>query len=305
MRALAMKTHITVLEQEAVEALKLTDAAVVVDATMGSLGHTRRIATQLGVRGTVIGIDADQAAVDAAHAAFTKASCTTHFVTANFRTLQKQLVLLHIEKVDAILADLGWRMEQFSGNGRGFSFMVDEPLIMTFGDPKGYAFTARDIVNEWREADIVNVLKGYGEERYARRIAHGIVTAREESPIETTGALVAVIEQSVPAVYRRGRIHPATKTFQALRITVNDELDALTEFVAQSIDALRDGGRLAIITFHSIEDRIVKQLFRTYARDQKGIVVTKKPIVPGTEEIAENKRARSAKLRIFEKHAHN
>lgn len=297
-----MKTHITVLEKEAVDALALSSDAVVVDATLGAGGHSRRITTKLGTRGTLIGIDADRTAIQAAKGLFKNASCTVHLVEGNFRTLHDQLVLLHIEDVDAILADLGWRMEQFSGNGKGFSFQVDEPLLMTYGDAAQYPFTAYDIVNEWKEEQITDVLKGYGEERYAKRIAEGIVKARERAPIETTAQLVSVIEASVPAVYRRGRIHPATKTFQALRIAVNDELEALEHFIAQSIEALKDGGRLAIITFHSIEDRIVKHLFRTYAQNQKGSVITKRPITATAEELEENKRARSAKLRIFEKH---
>jgi 16S rRNA (cytosine1402-N4)-methyltransferase len=275
----------------------------VIDATLGAGGHAQRIAASLGRAGTLVGIDADKAAVEAAQDLFRDAACTVHLVEGNFRTLKTQLVLLHITHVDAILADLGWRMEQFSGNGKGFSFLVDEPLLMTFGTPSEYPFTARDIVNEWTEEQITQVLKGYGEERYARRIARGITEAREVEPIETTAQLVSVIERSVPALYRHGRIHPATKTFQALRIAVNDELEALEQFIAQSIDVLAEGGRLAIITFHSIEDRIVKHLFRTYAHDQKGTVVTKRPIVPTAEEIRTNKRARSAKLRIFEKYA--
>ena len=297
-----MKTHITVLEKEAVDALALSSDAIVVDATLGAGGHSQRIATKLGINGTLIGIDADKTAIEAAKDLFKDVPCTVRLVEGNFRTLHDQLVLLHIEDVDAILADLGWRMEQFSGNGKGFSFQVDEPLLMTYGDASQYPFTAYDIVNEWKEEQIMNVLKGYGEERYAKRIAQGIVKARESARIETTAQLVAVIETSVPAMYRRGRIHPATKTFQALRIAVNDELEALEHFIAQSIEALKDGGRLAIITFHSIEDRIVKHLFRTYAQNQKGTVVTKRPITATDEELAVNKRARSAKLRIFEKH---
>ncbi len=297
-----MKTHITVLEKEAVDALALSPDSIVVDATLGAGGHSRRIAKALGTKGSLISIDADKTAIEAAGSFFKDVQCTVHLVEGNFRTLREQLVLLHIERVDAILADLGWRMEQFSGNGKGFSFLVDEPLHMTYGDASQYPFTARDIINEWNEEQITNVLKGYGEERYARKIAHAIVESRESAPIETTTQLVEVIERSVPGVYRRGRIHPATKTFQALRIAVNDELEALEHFIAQSIESLTEGGRLAIITFHSIEDRIVKHLFRTYARDQKGVVVTKRPITPTEEEIHENKRARSAKLRIFEKH---
>lgn len=298
-----MKTHITVLEREAVEALQLSPNATVVDATLGAAGHSRRIVKVLGDAGTLIGIDADASAIEKARELTAFTHGTVHLVEGNFRTLKDQLVLLHITKVDAILADLGWRMEQFSGNGKGFSFLVDEPLLMTYGEPAEYPFTARDIVNEWSEESITNVLKGYGEEQYAHRIAHAIVVARTEQAIETTTQLVQVITEAVPARYRHGRIHPATKTFQALRIAVNDELEALEQFIAQAMEVLTEGGRLAIITFHSIEDRIVKHLFRTYAHDQQGVVVTKRPLTPTEEEVEKNKRARSAKLRIFEKHA--
>jgi 16S rRNA (cytosine1402-N4)-methyltransferase len=183
-------------------------------------------------------------------------------------------------------------MEQFSGNGKGFSFQVDEPLIMTLGDAMGYAFTAGDIVNDWEEESLVNILTGYGEERYARRIAKGIVEAREKGPIRTTKDLVSIIERVVPKGYLHGRIHPATRTFQALRITVNDEFETLSEFIEKAIMALAPKGRLAIITFHSLEDRIVKHAFRAYMEKGEGTVITKKP----------NTRSRSAKLRVFEKH---
>jgi 16S rRNA (cytosine1402-N4)-methyltransferase len=208
----------------------------------------------------------------------------------------------HIEKVDGILADLGWRMEQFSGNGKGFSFQVDEPLVMTYGDPESYPFTASDIVNEWDEENLIDILEGYGEERYARRIAKGIVKAREGTPISTTFDLVRVITESVPHSYRKGKINPATRTFQALRMTVNDELGVLASFLEAAERRLAEGGRLVVITFHSLEDRVVKHTLRDFARDQRGTVLTKKPILPTREEILSNRRSRSAKLRVFEKH---
>jgi 16S rRNA (cytosine1402-N4)-methyltransferase len=192
-------------------------------------------------------------------------------------------------------------MEQFSGNGKGFSFQVDEPLIMTFGDPKDYIFTAATIVNEWEEENIKNILKGYGEERFSGRIANAIVKAREVKSIETTFELVEIIKEIVPAFYRNGRLHPATRTFQALRIAVNDEFRALEDFIKESMLLLNPGGRLAIITFHSLEDRIVKHHFRNYTHDHGGVVLTKKPITATLEELQSNPRARSAKLRIFEK----
>ncbi len=296
-----MQKHITVLIDEAVEALALKKSSTVVDATLGASGHASHIVEKLGTQGVFIGIDADPLAIEAGKQLFKNTSCTTHLAVGNFRNIDSVATTLKITEVDAILADLGWRMEQFSGNGKGFSFQVDEPLIMTFGEAKEYPFTARDIVNEWKEADIRNVLKGYGEERFAGRIARAIVETRDEHPIETTYELVEVIKKATPLVYQRGRIHPATRTFQALRIAVNDEFDALETFIKKSIALLGKGGRLAIISFHSLEDRIVKHLFKNLAHDQVGVVVTKRPLTATEEELHDNPRARSAKLRIFEK----
>jgi 16S rRNA (cytosine1402-N4)-methyltransferase len=293
-----MEQHITVLKKEAVEGLDITPEATIVDATLGSGGHAKAILEHLGKKGTLIAIDADASAIESFDA---KKRATVHLVHRNFRDIDVVLRELNIENADGILADLGWRMEQFAGGSKGFSFLVDEPLHMTFGNPEAYPFTARDIVNEWKEEDIKNVLKGYGEERFAGRIARHIVEARAMSPIETSGELAEVVWQAVPGFYRIGRIHPATRTFQALRIAVNDELDALEVFIRKSADALKAEGRLAIISFHSIEDRIVKRTFRELQSEGRGTVLTKKPIMAGDEELRLNPRARSAKLRIFEK----
>lgn len=294
--------HISVLQTEAIEALALTNSSTAVDATLGSSGHASHIVTKLDTKGTFIGIDADSEAVEQGRGTLKDAKCTVHLVEENFRNIDSVLDLLHVERVDAILADLGWRMEQFSGNGRGFSFQIDEPLIMTFGDPSKYPFVAKDILNDWEEEDIKNVLKGYGEERFAGRIARHIVERRNEKPFATTFELVETIENAVPTFYKRGKIHCATRTFQALRIAVNDEFDALESFIKKSLSYLTDGGRLAIITFHSTEDRIVKHLFKAFTHDRLGVVLTKKPISPTREEVRSNPRSRSAKLRIFEKH---
>ncbi|MCF7815593.1 MAG: 16S rRNA (cytosine(1402)-N(4))-methyltransferase RsmH [Candidatus Pacebacteria bacterium] len=296
-----MKPHITVLIDEAVEALAIKSSGVIIDATLGSSGHARNIVSKLEKDGLFIGIDADQQAILEGQKTFSEALCHVELRVGNFRDINSILEQLHIEKADAILADLGWRMEQFSGNGRGFSFQVDEPLIMTFGDPSTYAFVAKDILNEWKETDIKNVLKGYGEEQFSGRIARHIVERREKTPFETTFDLVSVIEEAVPSFYKRGKINASTKTFQALRIAVNDEFDALENFLIKSIAHLKAGGRLAVITFHSTEDRIVKHLFRNYSHDHIGTVVNKKPIIASREEVARNPRARSAKLRVFEK----
>jgi 16S rRNA (cytosine1402-N4)-methyltransferase len=296
-----MREHITVLKDEGVEALAITESSCVVDATLGSAGHAGEILSRLGKGGTFIGIDADETAIEGARAKL-QGKAKIHLIRGNFRKIDSILKQLDVRDADAILADLGWRMEQFSGSGKGFSFQVDEPLLMTLGNPEEYAFTARDILNDWEEESVVNVLVGYGEERYAKRIARAIVTAREKAPIQTTFDLVKIVEASVPGVYRHGRINPATKTFQALRIAVNDEFEALTEFILKSVQVLAPKGRLAIITFHSLEDRIVKHTFRDLANKGEGTVLTKKPITPTRDEVVGNTRSRSAKLRIFEKH---
>ncbi|HEY0964501.1 MAG TPA: 16S rRNA (cytosine(1402)-N(4))-methyltransferase RsmH [Candidatus Paceibacterota bacterium] len=289
--------HITVLQQEAVEALALSPESTVVDATFGSGGHAKMITTMLGPQGTYIGIDADPTAFEG-QSLQTKA--TVHLVNNNFRNIADILRSLHITQVDAVLADLGWRMEQFTDGRKGFSFNQDEPLLMTFGDPEHYPFTAYDIVNDWEEQSIADIIFGYGDERQARRIARAIVTARKTAPIETTQQLTTCIESVIPRKHFH-KVHPATKTFQALRIAVNDELGALEQFLKDGFAALADEGHLAIITFHSLEDRVVKQYFRMLHDAGLGTLVTKKPIVASEEELEANPRARSAKLRIITK----
>ncbi len=292
--------HITVLQHEAVDALALNPASIVVDATLGAGGHAQVILDKLSAKGTYIGIDADDLAVQ--HAAKElKSKAKMHLVHANFALLLNVLRSLEINEVDAILADLGWRTDQFSEMGRGFSFVDTQGLAMTYGDASEYAFTAKDIVNDWAEADIANVLYGYGEEHYSRRIAKAIVDYRVNQPIETGAVLAQIIADAVPSAYRHGRIHPATKSFQGLRIAVNDEFSVLETFITDSFTKLKPGGRLAIISFHSLEDRIVKLAFKAFTHDQKGVLVTKKPITPSSEEIKNNPRARSAKLRIIQK----
>lgn len=298
--------HITVLLREAVDALALTKDAVVVDATLGAAGHSQRIIDALGPKGTLVALDADAHAVAQARTMFVGVKPTVHLYTRNFRELPEVLSELHIPQVNAILADLGWRQEQFGGSaevggGKGFSFRTDEPLHMTYGDPSTYPFTAHDIANLWEAESIAAILRGYGEERYASKIAANIVAAREDASIETTKQLVTIIERSVPASYRYGKIHPATRTFQAMRIAVNDELGVLEQFIADAVTALAPQGRLAIITFHSLEDRIVKHRFRGYENDGIGTVITKRPILASDDEVVENPRSRSAKLRVFEK----
>ncbi len=300
-------SHISVLLAEAVDALALSPDSVVIDATLGAGGHASLILEKLGAGGKLLGIDADAAAIAAFRARLSEGThdAAVELAVGNFRNIVAIAAANGIHHADAILADFGWRMEQFvgtkaEGGGKGFSFTTDEPLLMTYGDPETYPFVARDIINDWREEDIANVLKGYGEERYARRIARAIVGARERALIETAAALADVVSAAVPGAYRHSRIHPATKTFQALRIAVNDELDAIRAFMEDARSLLTEHGRLAIITFHSIEDRIVKHTIRAFEHNGQVRRITKKPIVPTDEEIARNPRARSAKLRILE-----
>lgn len=292
--------HITVLQQEAVDALALTPASVVVDATLGAGGHAKLILEHLGKDGIYVGIDADQSAIDALKGQL-DARATVHLIQSNFRLFENIAISLGLTEVDAVLADLGWRTDQFMTEGRGFSFTDEDGLEMTYGDAGEYAFTAKDIVNDWAESDIANVIYGYGEEHYSRRIAKAIVEYRAKQEIKTAKELAAIIAEAVPAAYRRGKINPATKSFQGLRIAVNDEFEALETFIAHAFARLKPGGRLAIISFHSLEDRIVKLAFRAYIHDQVGVLVTKKPIVASREELNVNPRARSAKLRIIEK----
>ncbi|OGG62113.1 16S rRNA (cytosine(1402)-N(4))-methyltransferase [Candidatus Kaiserbacteria bacterium RIFCSPHIGHO2_02_FULL_49_34] len=296
--------HITVLLQEAVDALDVQPNEVIVDATLGSAGHSLLIAERLGKAGTLIALDADEKAIAQAREKFMKVAPNVRLWNANFRELGPLLEQIGYDTVDGILADLGWRQEQFGGDveqggGKGFSFRVDEPLHMTFGDPESYPFTAYDIANSWEPESIATILQNYAEERHAMRIARAIVAARENGTIATSGQLSSIIEESVPAAYRHSGIHPSTRTFQAMRIAVNDELGVLETFIEAALEKLAPNGRLAIITFHSLEDRIVKHAFRKAAADGKGEVVTKKPIIPSDEEVTKNPRARSAKLRVF------
>ncbi len=290
--------HITVLLEEAVEGLALQPNSIVVDATFGGGGHGRSIIEHLGANGTYIGIDADATAFIGHN--YESVKPTVHLVNNNFKNVTEIIRSLHITHTDAILADLGWRQDQFTDGGKGFSFMKDEPLHMTFGEPGDYDFTAYDIVNSWEESSIADIIFGYGEERASRKIAKAIVERRKLSPIKTTKELVDCIE-SVIRRDKKSKINPATKTFQALRIAVNDELSVLEIFLKDAFTALSPGGRLAIISFHSLEDRVVKHYFKTLAAAELATTITKKPITPSGDELANNPRARSAKLRVIEK----
>jgi 16S rRNA (cytosine1402-N4)-methyltransferase len=275
--------HQGVMTREVVEWLLPTAGEVVVDATYGAGGHSRALRQAAKIE--LISLDADPRAAGV--------------IEGNFADLDAILDTLGVSEINKIVFDLGWNMEQL-GAGRGFSFLRDEPLVMSYGEHPRSGFTARAILNEWSEKVLADVFFGYGEERYARRIARAVVARRALKPIETTLELVEIIRDAVPPRYRHGRIHPATKTFQALRIAVNDELKALEDGLGAAWRRLAPGGRIAVITFHSIEDRVVKQRFVAFAK-KDGTILTKKPLTPGRDELAHNPSARSAKLRVIEK----
>ncbi len=297
-----MTVHKSVLLTEAIDALNVQQGDTVVDGTVGGAGHFAALLSQLGPQGTLLGIDADAEAIARGKEASASALAKVSLVEDNFRNLSSILKKQGIETINGALFDLGWSSYHLS-SGRGFSFRVDEPLLMTYGDPATAATTAADVVNQATEEELSDLIFTLGEERFARQIARGIVEARKDERILTTLQLAQVIEDSVPAWYRNRRIHPATKTFQALRIHVNDELGAVREGLTAALTHLADEGRIAVITFHSIEDRIVKTMFRDAAHEGLGCLITKKPVAPSSSELKENPRARSAKLRVFEKGA--
>lgn len=293
------ETHRSVLLHEAIEGLDIKPGSVVVDATLGGAGHSRAINNLLGKDGILIGIDADSDAIARARAALSDSKATIHLIEGNFRNLSKILEGLHVKKINSIIFDLGWSAYHL-GVGRGFSFRKDEPLLMTYAkDATEGTLTARQIVNEWDEESISDILWGWGEEKFSRQIASRVVEYRKEKPIETTGTLAEIVKKATPVWYRHKKIHPATKTFQALRIAVNDEIGAITDGLGHALEKLSSGGRIAVITFHSTEDRVVKRMFRDWK--EKGLGEAHKLIKPSKEEIEENPRARSSKLRIFKK----
>jgi len=294
--------HVSVLLQEVVSGLSVKSGETFVDMTINGGGHSSVICPLLGKKGHLIGIDQDESALRRSEKRLSGCQAKISLVENNFRHLDKVLSDLGIEKADKILFDLGLSSNELELSGRGFSFKKDEPLLMTFAaDPSQVTFTAKDIVNGWDGENIRTILMGYGDEQFAKSIAKKIVLVRSMKPIETTFELVEVIRAAVPAWYRNGKINCATKTFQALRITVNEEMQSLKEGLASAWERLTPEGRIAVISFHSLEDRIVKVFFKEKAVSGEGTLFTKKPIVPGEEEIRNNPRSRSAKLRIIQK----
>lgn len=294
--------HTSVLLQEVIDSLSPITGSLVVDATLNDGAVIEALCRQFPSF-SFVGIDADEAAILKAEKRLHAISCAHAFVHGNFRDIAEHLKRLgHTEgSLGAAIFDLGLSSDQLLHSGRGFSFQKSEPLLMTLSsNPVPGALSARDIVNSWDEENIAAVVEAYGEERFAKRIARAIVGARGKKAIETSGELAAIIREAVP---QRGftKIDPATRTFQALRITVNDELAALKEGLAGAFQMLSRGGRISVISFHSLEDRIVKHFMKEKALAGEGRLIVKKPIIPTEEEVTRNPRARSAKLRIIEK----
>jgi len=295
-----MSVHIPVLMNEILEGLDLKPCDVVIDGTINGGGHAHAIANRLGKDGVLIGIDQDKHGLAVSEERLSSALPQVHLVHDNTRNIDTILENLEIKGYDKLFLDLGWSSNQFENPERGFSFRHDGPLLMTLSDdPAKAAFTAHQIVNEWSEESLTDILIGYGEERFAKRIASAIVEARTHESIERTLQLAKIIKEAVPKRFQTGPLHPATQSFQAIRIAANDEMGALRDILEKGWEKLKPGGRMVIISFHSIEDRIVKHYFRTKKMAGEAEILTKKPIIAGEEELKLNRRARSAKLRIL------
>ena len=305
--------HKAVLLEETGEGLNVEPDGIYVDGTLGGAGHAREVCKKLSAKGRFIGIDQDQDAIIAASerlAPFKQATV----IRSNYCYMVPELAARGINKVDGILLDLGVSSYQLDNEERGFTYRVDAPLDMRMDQRQMQ--TASDIVNGYEEKELYRIIRDYGEDKFAKNIAKHIVAARQVKPITTTGELTEIIRESIPMKMQVKSGHPAKRTFQAIRIELNRELDVLRDSLDGMIDILDDGGRLCIITFHSLEDRIVKTIFRknenpctcpsdfpvcVCGKKSKGKVITRKPILPGETEMEENPRSKSAKLRIFER----
>lgn len=302
------------MPEQCIEGLNINPDGIYIDGTLGGGGHSEEICKRLSAKGTLIGIDRDRDALNASAERLEKYECNKYFVQSNYSDVRQVLSELGIQKADGALLDLGVSSFQLDNPQRGFSYMNDAPLDMRMSQDDD--FTAYDIVNDYDRGELTRIIGKYGEERWARRIADFIVRGRQDKPIETTFELVELIKQAMPAAARRTGPHPAKRTFQAIRIEVNDELSQLERAVEEFCEILAPKGRLCIITFHSLEDRIVKEIFNRRANPctcpkefpvcvcgKKADIkkITGKPVVPSKQETEENPRSRSAKLRIAEK----
>ncbi|MCR4839908.1 MAG: 16S rRNA (cytosine(1402)-N(4))-methyltransferase RsmH [Lachnospiraceae bacterium] len=306
--------HYPVMLHETIEGLNVKENGIYVDGTLGGGGHAEAVLTKLKDGGRYIGIDQDKDALNAAEKRLERFSDKLTLVRSNYENMKAILRELDIQAVDGVLCDLGVSSYQLDTAERGFSYKNEGPLDMRMDDR--IERTAADIVNGYSEEELIRVLREYGEEKFAARIAKRIVSVRELTPITTSTQLAETVKDAIPAKFREGKGHPAKQTFQAIRIELNRELIVLENTLSDMVDILKPGGRLCIITFHSLEDRIVKNAFKKFENPctcppsfpvcvcgakSKGKVITRKPIVPGEKELSENNRSASAKLRVFEK----
>ena len=306
--------HYSVLLNETIEQLDIKENGIYVDGTLGGGGHASAVLQRLGDGGRLIGIDQDAAAIEAAGERLAPFGDKVTIVRSNYSAMPKVLEDLGVHGVDGIVLDLGVSSYQLDTVERGFTYREDTVLDMRMDQRQ--TKTARDIVNDYTETELFHMIRDYGEDKFARNIAKHIVAAREKKPIETTGELNDIIRAAIPAKVRAKGGHPSKKTYQAIRIELNHELDVLKNTLDQMIDLLNDHGRICVITFHSLEDRIVKNIFNTSERPctcppsfpvcvcgkkSKGRVISRKPILPSEEELAANSRSKSAKLRVFER----
>lgn len=306
--------HKSVLLEETVNGLNIKPDGIYVDGTLGGGGHAFEVCKQLSDKGSFIGIDQDEAAIEAAGIRLRDFWEKVTIVRSNYCDMKSQLHKLGIDKVDGIVLDLGVSSYQLDTAERGFSYRVDVPLDMRMD--RRQEMTAKDIVNTYSEMELYRIIRDYGEDKFAKNIAKHIVLEREKGSIETTGQLIEIIKRAIPMKIQKNGGHPAKRTFQAIRIELNRELDVLRDSLDEMIDMLNENGRICIITFHSLEDRIVKSIFRrnenpctcpshfpvcVCGNESKGKVITRKPILPSAEELEYNSRSKSAKLRIFER----
>ena len=306
--------HKSVLLEETVNGLNIKPDGIYVDGTLGGGGHAFEVCKQLSDKGSFIGIDQDEAAIEAAGIRLRDFGEKVTIVRSNYCDMKSQLHKLGIDKVDGIVLDLGVSSYQLDTAERGFSYRVDVPLDMRMD--RRQEMTAKDIVNTYSEMELYRIIRDYGEDKFAKNIAKHIVLEREKGSIETTGQLIEIIKRAIPMKIQKNGGHPAKRTFQAIRIELNRELDVLRDSLDEMIDMLNENGRICIITFHSLEDRIVKSIFRrnenpctcpshfpvcVCGNESKGKVITRKPILPSAEELEYNSRSKSAKLRIFER----
>ena len=306
--------HKSVLLEETIEGLNVKPDGIYVDGTLGGAGHAVEVCSRLSAKGSFIGIDQDQDAIIAASERLAAYEDRVTIIRSNYCYMVNELRNLGIHQVDGILLDLGVSSYQLDNEERGFTYRVDAPLDMRMDQRQ--TRTAADIINGYEEKELYRIIRDYGEDKFAKNIAKHIVAARQEKPIQTTGELTEIIRRAIPMKIQAAGGHPAKRTFQAVRIELNRELDVLRESLDGMIGMLGDGGRICIITFHSLEDRIVKTIFRknenpctcppdfpvcVCGRKSMGKVITRKPILPGAAELEDNSRSKSAKLRIFER----